>query len=99
MSTRCCQFLVVTAAALFWCPAAAAEPDVMFERDIRPILKTHCFQCHGEEGKLKGKLDVRWRRTLAVGGKSGPAITPGQPDHSLLVRRITEPEKPPPDVE
>src|SRR5436305_13525862 len=40
-----------------------------FESHVRPILKTHCFHCHGEsaDGKLKAKLDVRLRRLLAKG--------------------------------
>ena len=27
----------------------AAEEKLTYERDVRPILKAHCFQCHGEE--------------------------------------------------
>ena len=37
---------------------------VLFEKDIRPILKAHCFQCHGEDGREKGDLDVRLTRLL-----------------------------------
>ena len=29
--------------------ADAAEPGLTFEKDVRPILKTHCFHC-GENG-------------------------------------------------
>lgn len=38
--------------------AVAAAP-LTFEKDIRPILKAHCFDCHGEGEKLKGGLDLR----------------------------------------
>src|SRR5258706_1920406 len=31
--------------------------DEEFERDVRPILKTHCFSCHGMRTQ-KGKLDL-----------------------------------------
>ena len=37
-------------------PAVAALRPT-FEKDIRPILKAHCFECHGEGEKLKGGLD------------------------------------------
>jgi hypothetical protein len=64
-------------------PLHAAE--LSFEKDIRPILKAHCFQCHGEEGETKGDLDVRLKRFLEKGGESGPAIVAGRPHESLLL--------------
>ena len=63
---------------------AAAEP-VQFEKHVRPILKTHCFLCHGEAGVTKGKLDLRLRRWLVRGGESGAAIAPGKPSDSYLL--------------
>lgn len=94
--TRTCALAAV---AIVWPSIVArAEPGVFFEREIRPILKTHCFQCHGEADELQGKLDVRLRRTLALGGESGPALVPGKPDESLLLERIASGEMPPPEV-
>ena len=38
--------------------AAADEGlPLRFEKDIRPILKQHCWQCHGEEDEPKGSMD------------------------------------------
>ncbi len=71
-----------------------AEPEVTFERDVRPILKAHCFTCHGEGEKLKGGLDVRLQRLLVKGGESGAAVVPGHPEQSLLVSQVEKGEMP-----
>ena len=57
--------------------APAAGGPITFEEHIRPILKAHCFRCHGGEEESKGSLDLRLRRTALTGGDSGPAISPG----------------------
>jgi Protein of unknown function (DUF1553)/Protein of unknown function (DUF1549)/Planctomycete cytochrome C len=90
--------VIPAVAAVLLGRAAAAEPDVTFERDVRPILRTHCFQCHGEGEKLKGKLDLRLRHLIVTGGRGGPALEPGKPEESLLVRRMADQEMPPPEV-
>ncbi|MCA9180957.1 MAG: DUF1549 domain-containing protein, partial [Planctomycetales bacterium] len=66
-----------------------------FEKDIRPILKAHCFRCHGEGDVTEGSLDVRLRRGLVSGGDSGQAVQPGSPQESLLLERVTSGEMPP----
>lgn len=75
-------------------PAQAADTP-KFEQDVRPILKAHCFHCHGEAGKKEGKLDLRLRRLLVQGGESGPAIAPGKPEASRLLERVKAGEMPP----
>ncbi len=74
---------------------AADALEVTFEKHVRPILKAHCFQCHGEADKVEAKLDVRLKRLLEKGGETGPAVVAGQPDQSLLLRRIESGEMPP----
>ena len=68
-----------------------------FEQQVRPILKAHCFQCHGEGDELKGGLDLRLRRLIAKGGDSGPALIEGDGDASLLLARVSAGEMPPGD--
>ncbi len=75
--------------------AAFADPEIRYEKDIRPILKAHCFQCHGEAGKHEGGLDLRLRRLIVAGGESGPAIIPGKVAESHLLDRIRSGEMPP----
>ena len=89
---------VMLALAWAWCggflPAGAAEPT-MFERDVRPILKAYCLDCHGGGEALKGKLDLRLKRFAVKGGDSGPAIVAGKPEESYLLERLREGEMPP----
>jgi hypothetical protein len=68
--------------------------ELTFERDVRPVLKAHCFDCHGGE-KTEGELDLRLRRLMVRGGESGAAIVPGQPGESYLLMRIEAGEMPP----
>lgn len=73
----------------------AAAPSLTFERDIRPILKANCLDCHGMEKGRQAKLDLRLRRLMLAGGESGPALTPGDPQTSLIYKRIVAHEMPP----
>lgn len=75
-------------------PAAPAAVALSFEKDIRPILKAHCFHCHGEDDHVKGGLDVRLKRFLEKGGDSGPAVVPGKPHESLLLDSVKSGEMP-----
>src|SRR5437764_870366 len=66
---------------------AAPADDAFFEAKIRPVLAESCFKCHGGT-KVSNKLRVDSREALLKGGKSGPAIVPGQPDKSMLLQAI-----------
>ncbi len=67
----------------------ASERDVMVA-----IFQVRCVVCHGRR-KREGDLDLRTRASLFKGGKSGPAIIPGKPEESLLIKRIVAEEMPP----
>ncbi|MFN9986034.1 MAG: hypothetical protein ACK52S_10825, partial [Pirellula sp.] len=49
-------------------PQAELTP-VYFETHIRPILKTHCFHCHGEGDHKESGLDLRLARLMQAGGE------------------------------
>jgi mono/diheme cytochrome c family protein len=88
--------IICLTVALLPLPAASrAADEPTYEQHVRPILKAHCFDCHGEGEKLKGKLDLRLRRLILQGGRSGPALLPGKPDDSPLYQRVAAGEMPP----
>jgi len=65
------------------------------QEDVLPILFTRCVVCHGGR-QQKGGLDLRTRQSMLKGGKTGPAIVPGKPEESLLVKKIHDRDMPPP---
>ena len=71
------------------------QQEYYFEKEVRPILKAHCFLCHGEEKELGGGLDLRLVRLMLAGGDSGAAISIDQPTQSLLLEKISSDEMPP----
>ncbi len=79
------------AAALAAAPAPKLTPQQtdFFEKKIRPVLVKDCYKCHSAEGgRVKGGLRVDTRDGLLKGGDSGPAIVPGNPDSSPLIRAV-----------
>ena len=57
------------------------------DHNVVPILRQHCFRCHGE--KDKGGLRLNTRQGILGEGDSGlPAVKPGHPSESELLARI-----------
>ncbi|MFN9372295.1 MAG: DUF1549 domain-containing protein, partial [Planctomycetaceae bacterium] len=70
-------------------PSRAETPDEFFRDRVEPVLRDHCFACHSHaSGKMKGGLTLDWRSGWESGGSRGPALVPGDPDQSLLIRAI-----------
>ena len=76
-------------------PPLTAANEIAFQRDVWPILKTHCASCHGESKDLAGGLDLRLRRMIISGGDSGEVIVPGNSNGSLLIDYVRSGEMPP----
>jgi hypothetical protein len=84
--------------------ADAVEPEIGFNRDVRPILARHCFKCHGPDDRSrKARLRLDRREDALKAAASGLcAIVPGRPDESELVSRILDEDEgqrmPPPQA-
>ncbi|MBJ44415.1 MAG: hypothetical protein CMJ80_14275 [Planctomycetaceae bacterium] len=68
----------------------AAEQDAnafdFFERKIRPVLIDKCYGCHAADAKtIHGGLLLDTREGIRHGGDSGPAVTPGNVESSLII--------------
>ena len=73
----------------------SAEAVLTFEKDVRPIFRTHCTHCHGEEEKPKAGLDLRLRRLMDKTLEEGrQALVPGDPSKSEIVQVIRRGEMP-----
>src|SRR3954471_6839010 len=71
----------------------AAENPVSFTTDIRPVLESSCWKCHGGTIQLS-KLDLRTRDGALKGGTPGAAVGPGKAEESRLYRAVAGLEKP-----
>lgn len=66
--------------------------DSFFESKVRPLLVKHCYECHSGE-KTKGGLALDTRAGWEKGGDNGPAIIPGKPEQSHLIKAIRHEDK------
>jgi hypothetical protein len=70
-------------------PVPAANAPVDFAQ-VQSILESKCLECHNPS-KIKGKLLMDTAEALLKGGDSGPALVPGKPDESSLIKRLVLP--------
>ena len=67
-------------------PVRAAAPD--FATSVLPIVQARCATCHPAAGGQAG-LSLVTKAGMLRGGKSGPAIVPGDPAASLLLAKVS----------
>ncbi len=61
-----------------------------FVKDVRPILRRACLECHGAE-KHEGGLRFDQRDAALRGGDSGRVLIAGRPEESELLLRVSLP--------
>ncbi len=68
----------------------SGEDDVAyFEKHVRPLLVARCTECHASNSdSVGGNLLLDSRSGWISGGDLGPAIVPGDPDASLVLRAV-----------
>lgn len=95
MSLRSLAFVVIGVLSLATSLAAEEQPEptqeqlTFFETKVRPVLVTHCYECHASDSKIvQGGLRLDSRAGLLHGGDTGPALVPGKADESLLIKAL-----------
>ena len=69
--------------------SAQAPANVDFGRDIQPLLKQYCVECHGPSQQMRGlRLDRRRDALPNRVGANGARIVPGNSSASPLYRRL-----------
>ncbi|HSG73185.1 MAG TPA: DUF1549 domain-containing protein, partial [Planctomycetaceae bacterium] len=68
-----------------------AEDRVDYLKQIKPLLTTKCYSCHGVL-KQEATLRLETRDLMLKGGDSGAVIVAGNPAESLIIERITADE-------
>lgn len=79
--------------------AFSQEPENPYATTIEPILVKYCVACHNPSDH-ESNLQLHSLQSILTGGDAGPAMIPGKPDDSLIVRRtlgIDSPKMPPED--
>ncbi|MFN7921232.1 MAG: PSD1 and planctomycete cytochrome C domain-containing protein [Bryobacteraceae bacterium] len=77
---------MIRAAILIFSASLLAAEGEFFELKVRPVLAKNCFGCHA--ASKMGGLELTSRESMLKGGKRGPALMPGDPAQSLVVKAI-----------
>ena len=86
------QFVPCLLAFALAVTAVCKGQAVDFTTDIEPILQAHCIECHGPETQ-ESQFRLDQLASMLSGGDSGePAVVPGKPDESFLLKLIRHKE-------
>jgi mono/diheme cytochrome c family protein len=65
----------------------SAEDPVDYEKQVKPLLRAHCFACHGSL-KSEGGLRLDAGQLILQGGDGGAVVVAGKPTESSLLERV-----------
>ena len=72
---------------------AQAADKVTYEKDVKPILREHCFACHNQDDAT-ADLALDSFDGVTTGGAGGEVLSAGDPDGSRLWKLVTHQEEP-----
>jgi len=68
----------------------AAKKQVSYKKDIEPLFKKSCVNCHGPDKRPKGKFRIDTRALALKGGSEGVSLIPTKSKKSPLSYYITD---------
>ncbi|MEI7628304.1 MAG: DUF1553 domain-containing protein [Bacteroidota bacterium] len=81
--------IFVLASFVFFAACVLTSKKVDYNTEVKPIFNKSCITCHGGV-KRQGGFSLLFRTDALAKNKSGkPAIIPGNPDSSELIKRLT----------
>jgi WD40 repeat protein len=83
--------------ALVFPLALQAQEAISFDKEVKPILRKHCGNCHNPD-RARGELDISTYSAIMAGGTSGKVVVKGKPNESLLytlTAHLEDPKMPP----
>ena len=66
-------------------PPASDKKDLTFAKDIEPLFKASCYNCHGETGRASGGIRLNSLENVLKGGTDGKILEAGKSAQSQLV--------------
>lgn len=90
LAHRLCLLALLTLGLWGSEPLRANDEGIdFFERQVRPLLVKHCYECHSAQtAEPKGGLLLDTRAGWMTGGDSGPAVVPHDLQKSLLLQAV-----------
>ncbi len=79
--------------SIFAVPLTSPAADILFSKEVRPILEQKCLECHGTDTPMSN-LDLRTRQGMLKGGVRGAAVIPGDSSESRVYLQISGTEGP-----
>ncbi len=89
LSKKIIFILVPIIAVIVFFVFNSRQSPIDFNTQVKPIFNKKCIACHGGV-RRKSNFSLLFRVDALAKNKSGkPAIVPGDPDHSEMIRRLT----------
>lgn len=67
----------------------ADEASKLYKEKIQPLFQRKCYDCHSAKADdLKSGLKLDTLEDILKGGSTGPAVVPGEPENSFILKAL-----------
>ncbi|WP_254508387.1 c-type cytochrome domain-containing protein [Anatilimnocola floriformis] len=87
--SRLSYIAVAIAIACSFSSVRADDAEKIFTSKVRPLLARKCFDCHSAKAEeVKSGLKLDTLADILKGGSTGPAVVPGEPENSFILKAL-----------